>query len=78
MNTQLLRDSLEILKDIRAEVQGTVEDSVIDELDCVINRLEGALSSPFINIDPVSILMILAKVIASLPEIADAIKRLMR
>jgi hypothetical protein len=77
MNTQLLRDTLETLKDVRAEVQGTVENSVIDDLDRVINMLEDALNSPFINIDPLEVLMFLAKVIANLPEIADAIKHLM-
>ena len=77
MNTQLLRDILETLKDVRAEVQGTVENSVIDDLDRVINMLEDALNSPSINIDPLDVLMFLAKVIANLPEIADAIKHLM-
>lgn len=77
MNTQLLRDTLETLKDVRAEVQGTVENSVIDDLDRVINMLEDALNSRSINIDPLDILMFLAKVIANLPEIADAIKHLM-
>ena len=77
MNTQLLRDILETLKDVRAEVQDTVESSVIDDLDRVINMLEDALNSPSINIDPLDVLMFLAKVIANLPEIADAIKHLM-
>lgn len=77
MNTMLLRDTLETLKDVRAEVQGTVENSVIDDLDRVINMLEDELNSPSINIDPLDVLMFLAKVIANLPEIADAIKHLM-
>ena len=77
MDTQLLRDTLETLKDVRVEVQGTVENSVIDDLDRVINMLEDALNSPFINIDPLEVLMFLAKVVANLPEIADAIKHLM-
>ncbi len=77
MNTQLLRDTLDMLKDVRAEVKGTVENSVIDDLDRVINMLEDASNSPSINIDPLDILMFLAKVIANLPEIADAIKHLM-
>ena len=77
MNTQLLRDTLETLKDVRVEVQGTVENSVIDDLDRVINVLEDALNSPSINIDPLDVLMFLAKVIANLPEIAGAIKHLM-
>lgn len=78
MNTQLLRDTLETLKDVRAEVQGTVASSVVDDLDCVINRLEDALHSPFISINPFDVLMLLAKVIAGLPDIADAMKHLMR
>jgi hypothetical protein len=78
MSKQLLRDTLETLKDVRAAVQGTVENSVIDDLNHVIKKLEDALQSPAINIDPLDVLMLLAKIIANLPEIADAIKRLMR
>lgn len=78
MNTQLLRDTLETLKDVRAEVQGTVANSVVDELDEVIKELEDALHSRVLSIDPVDVLMFLAKVIVNLPEIADAIKHFMR
>jgi uncharacterized protein Yka (UPF0111/DUF47 family) len=78
LNPKLLRDTLETLKDVRAEVQGTVANSVVDELNEVIDQLEDALHKPVVSIDPVDVLMFLAKVIASLPEIADAIKHLMR
>jgi hypothetical protein len=78
MNKQLLRDTLETLKNVRAEVQGTVEDSVIDDIDIVIKKLEDATNSPYIQIDPIDVLMLLGKVIENLPEIAEAIKRLMR
>ncbi len=78
MNKQLLRDTLETLKNVRAEVQGTVENSVIDDIDCAIKKLEDALNNPLANIDTFDVLMLLAKIIANLPEIADAVKHLMR
>ena len=78
MNKRLLRDTLEVLKNLRAEVQGTVETRVIDELDKAIKRLEDIQNDPFISIDPMDVLILLAKVLENLPQIADVIKRLMK
>jgi hypothetical protein len=78
MSKKLLRDTLEVLKNLRAEVQGTVETRVIDELDKAIKRLEDIQNDPFISIDPMDVLILLAKVLENLPQIADVIKRLMK
>ena len=78
MNKRLLRDTLEVLKNLRAEVQGTVETRVIDELDKAIKKLEDIQNDPFISIDPMDVLILLAKVLENLPQIADVIKRLMK
>ena len=77
MNKRLLRDTLEVLKDLRAEVQDTVEKRVVDELDKAIQKLEDIQNDPFASIDPMDVLMLLAKVIENLPQIVDVIKRLM-
>ena len=78
MSKKLLRDTLEVLKNLRAEVQGTVETRVIDELDKAIKKLEDIQNNPFISIDPMDVLILLAKVLENLPQIADVIKRLMK
>ena len=78
MNKRLLRDTLEVLKNLRAQVQDTVEKSVIDELDKAIKKLEDIQNDPFISIDPMDVLILLAKVLENLPQIADVIKRLMK
>ena len=78
MSKKLLSDTLEVLKNLRAEVQGTVETRVIDELDKAIKKLEDIQNNPFISIDPMDVLILLAKVLENLPQIADVIKRLMK
>jgi hypothetical protein len=78
MSKKLLRDTLEVLKNLRAEVQDTVETRVIDELDKAIKKLEDIQNNPFISIDPMDVLILLAKVLENLPQIADVIKRLMK
>ena len=78
MNKRLLRDTLGVLKNLRAEVQDTVEKRVIDELDKAIKKLEDIRDDPVISIDSMDLLMLLAKVIENLPQIADAIKHLMK
>jgi len=78
MKDRLLRDTLEVLYSLRAEVQDTVEDRVIDELDKAIKQLEDAQDDPLISIDPMDMLMLLGKVLEHLPQIVDAIKHLMK
>ena len=78
MSKKLLRDTLEVLKDLRAEVQDTVDERVIDELDKAIKQLEDAQNDPRISIDPMYVLMLLGKVLENLPQIVDAIKHLMK
>ena len=78
MNKRLLRDTLEVLYSLRAEVQDTVDERVIDELDTAIKQLEDAQNDPLISIDPMDVLMLLGKVLENLPQIVDAIKHLMK
>ena len=78
MNKRLLRDTLEVLYGLRAEVQDTVDERVIDELDKAIKQLEDAQNDPLISIDPMDVLMLLGKLLENLPQIVDAIKHLMK
>lgn len=78
MNKRLLRDTLEVLYSLRDEVQDTVDERVIDELDRAIKQLEDAQNDPLISIDPVDVLMLLGKLLENLPQIVDAIKHLMK
>lgn len=78
MNKELLRNSVDVLKHIRAELPDTVEDSVISQLDNVIQELEAAQNSGTeIAVRALDVLLLLGKLIEKLPEIASAIEYLM-
>jgi hypothetical protein len=76
MKDQLLRDSVDLLRRIRAEVQTTVEDSVIHDLDKVIHDLEDIQKRRPNSYDTLEVLLLLGKAIEYLPQIADALQHL--
>lgn len=79
MDKELLRDSVDVLKCIRAELQGNVESSVIAQLDKVIEDLETAQTSGIdATIKALEILLLLGQFIEKIPEIAKMIDHLMR
>lgn len=79
MSPELLRDSVEVLKGIRAELQGDVESSVIAQLDKVIQDLETAQESGVDTaIKALEILLLLGQFVEKIPEIAKAIDFLMK
>ena len=77
MNNELLSDSVDVLKCIRAELQSDVESSVIVQLDQVIQDLETAQTSGIDTaIKALEILLLLGSLIEKIPAIAEAIGRL--
>ena len=79
MREELLSDSVDVLKCIRAELQSNVKSSVIAELDKVIQDLEAAQES---GIDTaktaLEILRFLGSLIEKIPAIASAIELFMK
>ena len=45
MNQELVREAVQVLKTLRADKYGKVEDSVADELDEIIQELESSLQT---------------------------------
>ena len=77
MNRELLEDSVDVLKHIRTELQGSVENSVIVELNKVIQDLEEAQRSGIDTaIKALEILLILGQLVERIPEIAKVIDSL--
>jgi hypothetical protein len=76
MNTQLLSDSVELLKSIRAESLGSVEDGVIAELDQVIQDLEVAQQDCSRQYNALDVLFILGTILEHVPAIAKTVEHL--
>jgi hypothetical protein len=75
--SRLLEDKAVVLRSVRAELQGNVDDSVIRQLDELIDSIEaaGKHKNPKLSAEH---LLLLGKILAMLPEIIDAINRLKR
>lgn len=75
MDEELLGNSVDILKEIRAGLHDNVEDSVVEKLDEVIHDLE---ASQFGNtkkvITALEILILLGTLMQKVPEIAATIE----
>lgn len=52
----MILDVLDVLYDVRAEVRGDVEDSVIEQLDSAINELESGLCNDKFEFDALEVL----------------------
>ena len=80
MNRQLLRDSIDVLKDIRAELPGNTDGSVLSRLDRTIRELEVMLekSDTSLEIKSSDVLKLIGKVVEKLPEIIMVIDKLTR
>lgn len=76
MNERLLRDSVEALIELRAELRSIAKDSVIETLDEVIKDLRSAQSKDSNDFRPIDGLKILGNAFELIPAIADLIKLL--
>lgn len=72
----VILDALDVLYDIRAEVHGDVEDSVINQIDDAINDLETKLYEDIDNFNALDVLTMLGKVIEMIPAIQALLKLL--
>ena len=62
----MILDVLDVLYDVRAEVRGDVEDSVIEQLNVAINELESGLYNDKFEFDA---LEVLSKVLELVPTV---------
>ena len=74
MNEQLLKDSVEVLKDLRTELHGKAEDCVLVALNKVIADLEQALLENPAKMTPKDILVLVGSILEKLPAIVEAVK----
>lgn len=72
----LIRETIELLRDVREEVQGDVEDSVIHQLDEAILKLEETSRKRQGQIANRKALELLGKTIKWLPAVAKLIELL--
>lgn len=71
-----VRDVLRLLMQLRAEVHGNVENSVIEKLDQAIQKLDAAQCRNSRKLSRDHLLAILGKVVQMLPAVAELIERL--
>jgi hypothetical protein len=74
MNVKLLRNSVDELNGLRAELHGSVNDSVMEVLDEVIADLQEDLKDDPQKINARDVLELMGKVLEKLPAIVEAIK----
>lgn len=76
--SKLLKNSVELLKSIRQELHGSVDDSVIEELDKVIQDLETAQKRRNMGqaIDIAKLFVSFGTLLVKFPELAQAIEAL--
>lgn len=72
----LLEDSISVLRSIRVELHGKVENGVILLLDQVIEDLEEKQKTPMSTYSPVDLLFLLGSILEKLPAIVAAIELL--
>ena len=74
--SKLLKDSTEMLKNIRVELHGSVDDSVLKQLDSVILDLEAAQKKQDMGqaIDVAKLLVSFGMLLTKFPELAKAIE----
>jgi hypothetical protein len=73
-----VKKALEVLNELRAELHGKADDSVIEDINEAIAYLESALQGDFERFfDAVKFLNLFGSLIAKLPEIAEALAELM-
>ena len=72
MNAELLRNSVDALIMLRSELQGSVEDSVIEKLDEVVNHLKALQQHPD-EISAHDVLYILGAILENVPVIVELI-----
>lgn len=78
MKQQLLGEVLVVLKDIRSELSGNAEGSVICQLDRAIQDLEVAEREYSNEITPLDLIELLGKILEKLPAILALIELLRR
>ena len=67
--SKLLKDSVKLLKQVRSELHGNVEGSVIESIDLVIQNLETKQ-----QVDSAELLNVLGKCVERLPAIIKLIE----
>jgi hypothetical protein len=73
----LLKSSLDVLRDIRSELHGNVDDSVIRQIDALMHDWQAALEgNSKRDISPKEVLNVLGELIRWLPGIIELIERL--
>lgn len=78
MNLELLKNSIEILKEIRSKLDGVADDSVLYQLDNVIIKLQADYEEGNCSINREELLYILGKFLTQLPLIYDLVEKLMK
>lgn len=76
MSSKRVKDSVEILKEIRTELHDKVEGSVEEKLDKAIGDLENKQDEMPEKLTPVVVLTTIGAVLDLIPTIADVIKAL--
>jgi hypothetical protein len=78
MDAKLLKISIEILDDIRSKIDGAVDDSVINQLDKVIQELEADYKKGNSDMSSEKLLFILGKSLEHLPLICELVEKLVK
>lgn len=74
--SELLEDSVEALRSVRSELNGKVDDSVIERLDGIILELEILQAEDTRQNDPVRVLKLLGSAMELIPSIGKLIEYL--
>lgn len=74
---ELLRDSILALQELRIELQGSVEDSVIQELNEVIAKLQ-LLGESELQINKWQIRLLFAEALLLIPSVAESVANLVQ
>lgn len=79
MQEVLLRNSIEILQCLQMELQGQVEESVIERLDEAVNNLVELRGNSQVDAESaLRILVLLADILAKIPSVASAVGALIQ
>lgn len=76
---ELLKDSILALQELRIELQGSVEDSVIQKLDEVIAKLQLlGENEPELQLNKWQLLILFAEALLLIPSVAENVVSLIR
>jgi len=79
MKHQLLRQTIDVLKNIRMEIHSVAEDGVINQLDKIINDLEADyVNDTCHKINAKDLLVMLGWILERLPDFAKILEKLIK